>query len=93
MGDYHISYDVYQDQADDNPDNNNAERDFQVHPHQYAQDKGVMESQYLGISLYENSAFEMGNLFQSRAAGYVIHSVVLPWEIPQLLAPPSPVKV
>ena len=75
VGDYHISYDVYQDQVDDNPENNHAERDFQVHPHQYAQDKGVMESQYLGISLYENSAFEMGNLFQSRAAGYVIHSV------------------
>lgn len=75
VGDYHITYDVYQDQVDDNLDNNSAELDFQVHPHQYAQDEGVMESQYLGISLYENSAFEMGNLFQSRAAGYIIHSV------------------
>ena len=63
---------------------------LQVH-HQYAQDKGVMESQYLGISLYENSAFEMGNLF-NRALQTTSYSVGVALEFTTVGFPPLPVK-
>lgn len=74
-GDYTITYAVNQNETDEDPSNNAATRRFGVHPWQYGRDEDETEGQYLGIPLYYESEFEMGNLFESREPGMVIHSV------------------
>lgn len=74
-GDYHISYSVTQNETDQTPENNVADRYFSVLPNLYGRDEGPATSQYLGIELYEEAEFEMGNMFQSREAGLQMHSI------------------
>ena len=76
-GDYEIDYAISQFETDDNLEDNTASRSFAVKPYTYGRDEGYTDSQYLGIEMFADAEFEMGNMFESRAAGLEIHSIAV----------------
>jgi len=75
VGDYKIYYDILQNETDDNPGNDIDSLNYTISPYAYARDEGPMVNHYESTGIYTQWAYEIGNMFQTRAAGKQCHSL------------------
>lgn len=75
LGDYKIYYDILQNEADDNLANDKDSLDYSITAYGYARDEGPMVDFYEPTGIYTQWAYEIGNMFQARAANKYCHSL------------------
>lgn len=63
LGQYEVTYDVQQDQIDENPDNTKDTLSFEITEDVYARDRNGLFSESLIWSGYESRPVEIGNVF------------------------------
>lgn len=75
LGDYKIYYDILQNESDDNLANDKDSLDYSITSYSYARDEGPMVDFYEPTGIYTQWAYEIGNMFQARAANKYCHSL------------------
>lgn len=71
IGNYDILFEVAQDQTDEVPSNNVAEKSFAVSQHVYARDLGSLD----GVYDNQGDAYEIGNWFHVNNWGSTLHGI------------------
>lgn len=74
-GIFEVTYDVQQDQVDENPDNTKDTLSFEINDYLYARDRGGMSSESLIWSGYTSRPCEIGNVFYIPESGFTFEGV------------------
>lgn len=74
-GDYRITYEVTQDQVDDEPENNIEESLISITDVVYARDNRETEGIFVPSSIYDGSQYEVGNMFVITEDNMEAHSI------------------
>jgi hypothetical protein len=75
IGRYTINYEVEQDQIDEAPDDNLAQKDFMITQYLYARDEGISEGPYETPAAQDGNPYELGNVFEMNFNGFKLHSI------------------
>ncbi|MFM1931009.1 MAG: hypothetical protein RL226_312, partial [Bacteroidota bacterium] len=84
VDDYSIRFAANQTQADETPTNNIIIKDFRITPYTYGRDEGALEDTFIPAGIYENEAYELGNVFEGTVTGVKCHSIAVAFAEPTI---------
>jgi len=77
LDDYSIRFRLNQDQDDETPWNNEIVKNFRITDHQIGLDQGPLEDQFFPSANYQDSPYNIGNVFVPYESGLVMHDILV----------------